>query len=254
MSNPERPPYKIAGPATWELIRAAYLGGESARVLAERFGVGKSAIRKRITTEKWSKRDYAAALEARGVGSLHKPDALGIAGRFAENYTLPDAPARAADAFAEQPAAEAAAVLERRALAQVDAALAKGRAGDAKTLVNVADLMRKRAAEEKGAAESAASAASDKAQAVEMSLAQAFRYAAYLAWHMVHNPAGAPAIFEGLIAEWRREVFGEGDDESLARARENAKHAQRYLEVDASAFPQRLKDLVDARLVPAAPD
>lgn len=30
MSKTERQQYKIAGPATWELIRAAYLGGDSA--------------------------------------------------------------------------------------------------------------------------------------------------------------------------------------------------------------------------------
>ena len=67
MSKTERQTYKIAGPATWELIRAAYLAGKSATTLAERFGVSTHAIRKRITVEKWTKRDYAAALEARGV-------------------------------------------------------------------------------------------------------------------------------------------------------------------------------------------
>ena len=65
MSKTERQQYKIAGPATWELIRAAYLGGDSARALAERFGVSEHAIRKRISVEKWTKREYAAALEAR---------------------------------------------------------------------------------------------------------------------------------------------------------------------------------------------
>ena len=47
------------------MISAAYLGGESATTLAERFGVSTHAIRKRIWVEKWTKRDYAAALEAR---------------------------------------------------------------------------------------------------------------------------------------------------------------------------------------------
>ncbi|MBK8545020.1 MAG: hypothetical protein IPL62_16645 [Caulobacteraceae bacterium] len=75
MSKTERQQYKIAGPATWELIRAAYLGGDSARALAERFGVSEHAIRKRITVEKWSKRDYAAALEARGsCAKMQKPN------------------------------------------------------------------------------------------------------------------------------------------------------------------------------------
>ena len=60
MSKTERQQYKIAGPATWELIRAAYLGGDSARSLAERFGVSEHAIRKRITVEGWTKRYDAA--------------------------------------------------------------------------------------------------------------------------------------------------------------------------------------------------
>jgi len=69
----QRQKYKIAGAATWELIRAAYLGGESAPALAERFGVNVHGIRKRITKEGWTKRDYAAALEARGVTPSAKP-------------------------------------------------------------------------------------------------------------------------------------------------------------------------------------
>lgn len=155
MSKTERQQYKIAGAATWELIRAAYLGGDSARALAERFGVGEHAIRKRITVEGWTKRDYAAALEARGVvREKQKPD-------FIEEGVLREqmrAEAEAREAAeretelsslveqiaAEGDAAEIAAAIERRALAQASAAMVQGRSKEAQALAAMAEQMRKR--------------------------------------------------------------------------------------------------------------
>ena len=54
--------YAKASPATWELVRAAYLSGLSASVVARRFGVTLSALRKRASREGWTKAAYAQAL------------------------------------------------------------------------------------------------------------------------------------------------------------------------------------------------
>jgi len=53
--------YVTACPATWELIRAAYLSGLSAPTAAARFGVSVGALRKRAAREGWTKRAHAAA-------------------------------------------------------------------------------------------------------------------------------------------------------------------------------------------------
>lgn len=155
MSKTERQQYKIAGPATWELIRTAYLGGESARALAERFGVSEHAIRKRITVEKWTKRDYAAALEARGVvREKQKPNFI-EEGVLREEMRVAaearEASAREVEVCAlveqiasEEDAAGIAAALERRALAQASAAMVQGRSKEAQALAAMAEQMRKR--------------------------------------------------------------------------------------------------------------
>ncbi len=257
MSKAERNQYKIAGPATWELIRAAYLGGESARALAERFGVSEHAIRKRITVEKWSKRDYAAALEARGVvREKAKPNFIeeGVlreemrvaaqareeAGREAEMSALIEQIA------AEEDASGIAAAIERRALAQASAAMVQGRSKEAQALAAIAETMRKRAA--LVMRDDAPARGDEKARAVEVNaslarrteaeLVGSFRYAAFLAYCMVHNPKGAPAIFTDAIAALRREAFGEGDEESIAKAREEAAYSRRYFGLDEAAWEE----------------
>jgi hypothetical protein len=55
-----RTTYVTASPATWELIRAAYLSGLSAPTAAARFGVSVGALRKRAQREGWTKRAYVA--------------------------------------------------------------------------------------------------------------------------------------------------------------------------------------------------
>lgn len=54
---------KVSGQA-WDLVRAAYVSGASARVVCERFGVGEANLRKKARLEGWTKRDWA---EARGT-------------------------------------------------------------------------------------------------------------------------------------------------------------------------------------------
>ncbi|MEQ1811820.1 MAG: hypothetical protein ABL889_17970 [Terricaulis sp.] len=155
MSKTERQQYKIAGPATWELIRAAYLGGDSARALAERFGVSEHAIRKRITVEKWSKREYAAALEARGVvREKQKPnfieegvlrEQMRVAAEAREVAEQESEMTALVDQIAlEEDASEIAAAIERRALAQASAAMVQGRSKEAQALASMAEMMRKR--------------------------------------------------------------------------------------------------------------
>ncbi|MEZ5971429.1 MAG: hypothetical protein R3C31_06485 [Hyphomonadaceae bacterium] len=155
MTKTERQKYKIAGPATWELIRAAYLGGESATTLAERFGVSVHGIRKRITVEKWTKRDYALALEARGiVREKQKPNFIDE-GVLREEIRAAAAAREAAEQeaemtslveriAAEEDASDIAAAIERRALAQASAAMVQGRSKEAQALASMAEMMRRR--------------------------------------------------------------------------------------------------------------
>lgn len=301
MSGLLRNKYKIAGPQTWELVRAAYLNGEAARVVAERYGVTVPAIRRRAWKEKWTKRDLAAALEARGIApppppaapdyiEAHIPraverqaedaareaemnalveqiaseeDASGIAaalerralaqasaamvqGRSKEAASLAAlaemmrkraaavAPAKAAHGAA--PETLTPAELEQRALAQAGAALSRGEAAGAKAMTAVAEQMRKRVEEERQREEAlrtqAVSQVAEVKRCRELELAEKFRYAAFLAYCMVHNPKAAPAIFVDLVAGIRREAFGEGDEESYAAARRSAQDSRRYFELD----------------------
>jgi len=156
MTKTERQKYKIAGPATWELIRAAYLGGESATTLAERFGVSVHAIRKRVTVEKWTKRDYALALEARGVirekakpnfieeGVLREEMRVATEAREELEHET-ELHALVEQIASEEDAADIAAAIERRALAQAGAAMVQGRSKEAQALASMAEMMRKRA-------------------------------------------------------------------------------------------------------------
>lgn len=60
MKAKPRTTYVTASPATWELIRAAYLSGLSAPTAAARFGVSVGALRKRAQREGWTKRAFVA--------------------------------------------------------------------------------------------------------------------------------------------------------------------------------------------------
>ena len=67
MKSP-RNPYAMVTPESWELIRGAYLSGQSASVVAARFGTTVHAIRKKAGREGWTKLAYARAKEANGAG------------------------------------------------------------------------------------------------------------------------------------------------------------------------------------------
>jgi hypothetical protein len=248
MSTPERQKYKIAGPATWELIRAAYLGGESAPALAERFGVSEAAIRKRISKEKWTKRDYAAALEARGLSLPAKPAANFIDEGVIREEARRRGEAAAAEArdaeihawieqvAAEEEAASMADALERRALAQAGAAMVQGKAKEAQALAALAEQMRKRtgaavtsvAAPQQQREPERAQTDFSEEQRIDF-VTDMFSRAAFLAGAMVHQPWTAPAAFVRLIKEWRMINLGEGEADAEAAARRTAKAQEHYI-------------------------
>ncbi len=141
------------------------------------------------------------------------------------------------DAWLEKVAAgeathDIAGQLERRALAQVGAALAKGRAGDAKTLAALAEQMRKRAEGEREAASARAGRRElDDNERADF-VADMFAKAAYIAGAMVHAPTSAPAAFLKLIKEWREINLGEGEADAEARAAKIAAAQAAYLSGD----------------------
>lgn len=153
MSGLERNKYKIAGPQTWELVRAAYLAGDSARVVAERYAVTIAAIRRRANKEKWTKRHLAEALEARGIAPPPPPAAPDYIEPHIERATQRIAADAVREAemtslveriAAEEDPADIAAAIERRALAQASAAIVQGRSKEAVALASMAEQMRKR--------------------------------------------------------------------------------------------------------------
>ncbi|MBJ7486695.1 hypothetical protein [Brevundimonas sp.] len=73
MDARRRPPTQTYGKVsgqTWDLARAAYVGGLSAREVCERFGVGEANLRKKARLEGWTKRDWA---QARGIVDHGEP-------------------------------------------------------------------------------------------------------------------------------------------------------------------------------------
>lgn len=67
--------YVTACPATWELIRAAYLAGQSAPTAAARFGVSVGALRKRAAREGWTKRAFVSGGGRFALGLAPQPPA-----------------------------------------------------------------------------------------------------------------------------------------------------------------------------------
>ncbi len=76
--------YVTASPATWELIRAAYLSGLSAPTAAARFGVSVGGLRKRAAREGWTKRAFVAGGGRLAPASPPTPAAQGLATSDAE--------------------------------------------------------------------------------------------------------------------------------------------------------------------------
>lgn len=56
-----RAPYLMVSPATWELARAGYLGGETLKQVAARLQIGEHNLRRKINASGWTKRALADA-------------------------------------------------------------------------------------------------------------------------------------------------------------------------------------------------
>lgn len=65
LSSPAAAPQKFVSPETWALARRDYLAGETAAVVAERYGIGIDNLRKRQINEGWTRKAQRAA---KGLG------------------------------------------------------------------------------------------------------------------------------------------------------------------------------------------
>jgi len=143
---PGRSRYKLRSPETWELVRTAYMRGESAPVLARRFDVTVWNIYKKAMEEGWSKRALVLAeAEARGgaAGGGEPPPIPAFAAPpplAPEPLAPPPVPPSLED---DLPPAEAA---ERVAADAGRAALA-GRYDEAQKLTRLAESLRRLAAD-----------------------------------------------------------------------------------------------------------
>lgn len=133
--------YVTASPATWELIRAAYLSGLSAPTAAARFGISVGALRKRAQKGGWTKRDQAA--QANGASPCTAKPVTSPA-----PAPSPEAPAVSAarDALydrAQPPAAHDPAAVARMALNQAVRCLMTGDANAALRHARAAEMIGK---------------------------------------------------------------------------------------------------------------
>lgn len=62
------PPYIMVADTTWELARADYLGGMTARQVADRHGIGLHNLRQTMARKGWTKRALAEARATGGPG------------------------------------------------------------------------------------------------------------------------------------------------------------------------------------------
>lgn len=122
-------PYRMVTRPTWELVRAAYLGGMTAQAVADRFGLGVHNVRRKIHDEGWSKRAYA---EARQVTvDQGTPPAPRPKGRSRRTVPAPE------ETAAPDPHAPPPAVLNR-VLERAREALVAGKGTDASALMRAA--------------------------------------------------------------------------------------------------------------------
>lgn len=203
------------------MVRADYLAGATARELARKYRTSPSSVYRHASAGGWTKQKLGDAVARAHV----------VAADADLSMLAPPRPAQLAQA----------------ALASLSAALSSGRACDARALAGVAETMRKRAEEER-AEERRARSASEAAHAAmalrrEAELVEKFKYAAGLAWKMLHNPAGAPAIFVDCIATFRKQHFGEDDVLALERAVQSARESRRYFGLDEAQWEAALRDM-----------
>jgi hypothetical protein len=143
---PGRTRYKHRSPETWELVRTAYMRGESAPVLARRFDVTVWNIYKKAMEEGWSRRALILAeAEARGAAAgAAEPPSIPAFAAPPPLTPPPLAPEPVPPSLEDDlPPAEAA---ERVAADAGRAALA-GRYDEAQKLTRLAESLRRLAAD-----------------------------------------------------------------------------------------------------------
>lgn len=91
LSAPAPARQKFVSPETWALARRDYLAGETAAVVAERYGIGIDNLRKRQINEGWTRKAQRAA---KGAGPWPE-EAETLAGARAELERAQDGPAGA---------------------------------------------------------------------------------------------------------------------------------------------------------------
>lgn len=109
-----RPPYLMVSPPTWDLARADYLGGMTAKAVADKHHIGLHNLRQTMARNGWTKRALA--------------DARARAGPGGPPVTVPAAPAAAAGVDDSTDLLEA--VLRR-----ARTVLTAGRGGEASALI-----------------------------------------------------------------------------------------------------------------------
>ena len=135
--------------------------------------------------------------------------------------------------------------LEQRAMAQANAALSQGRAGDAKAFMALAEQARKRVEVDDTAREAEREAVYLRQAEADDMACFIFAKAAYLANAMVHAPTQAPAAFQGLVKLWREQNLGEGEADAERAAAKLAESQAAYLD---GRFEETLPDLVRERM------
>jgi len=180
-----RKPYKIRSQETWDLIRAAYLGGETARVVAHRFDVTAGAIERRAGREGWTKKAWA---QARAAASAPPPEP----GRAPGDAAVPDE----VDWQMTFPLA----------MGEAEAALRAGRGGEAMRLMLAAEhYLKLRHRLEDVNARHAAQQAQMSPEAVWTQIADK---AMAIARALVGPHGGGPAFMGRKTFAWRARTLG----------------------------------------------
>lgn len=138
--------YRLVTPATWELVRAAYLSGLSAPTVCARFGISVAALRKRARREGWTKAAYAAR---DGIAPPYGASASAASGPATAGASSPGAGASPAGPLTEPPQVTEGmpplevnvAALARKALSDSAHALRAGRPRDARAFAQAAEAI-----------------------------------------------------------------------------------------------------------------
>ena len=118
-------PRKYRGPETWALVRDAYLSGEPAKLVCQRFDVSYANLRAKASREGWTRRAYAGATDVSGARRASPP---------------PDPAPRILppQAALETPPASTEGALQA-GMARASEALAAGRAQEATAILKAAE-------------------------------------------------------------------------------------------------------------------